>query len=312
MTSRARGLLAGMVLALLCTGPAQAEVIADLILSGRYWQTDARDELRLDNFRLLADAELSPALGFHLDYDRQAAVEEELTEAYGEWRDSRQRIRLGRFLVPFGIYNRSELYYVGLVNPPILKGYLGSGYRVGRSEKGLGYFRSEGRWQLEAALFADRGGWRAVVPSRGEGSVRLQYYSGPIILGLSALREYGRAPLPGADGKARFVGLDFRFSRPSLILRGELVSGSAPGGSPRGFYMDVLYHPAALRDFTLVGRVETARGLRGQGRYRRETIGVKWDLGHGAALALNQAFDSPRFRFGLHGTTIYLWQFYRL
>jgi hypothetical protein len=312
MASHGARLVVGTLLALLCAASARGDVTADLILSLRYWHTDTRDETRLDNFRLLADADLDRALGLHLDYDRQGEYEENLAEAYGDWSAGRQRVRLGRFLLPFGIYNRSELYYVGLLIPPILKDYLGNEYQIGRSEHGLGYINSSGRWQIEGAFFAARGGWKAVIPSGGEGAVRLQYFADPVILGLSALREHGEEPQGGARGTARFVGLDFRYGRPSLILRGELVSGSVPGGSPRGFYLDVLYHPAALHDLTLVGRVESARGLEGQESYRRQTVGLKWDLGRGTALALNQAFDSPRFRFGQHGTTLYLWHIHRL
>jgi hypothetical protein len=312
MARRGGSLLLSMMLALLAGTPTWGQVTADLVLSLRHWQTDVRNKTTLDNVRLLADARLDQAWGLHLDYDRETDAEEELAEAYAEWNSGRQRVRLGRFQVPFGIYNRSELYYVGLVNPPILKGYLGGEYQVGRSEHGLGSLLASGRWQLEAGLFAERGGWRAVVPSGGEGSLRLQYYANSLILGLSGLCQQGIDPESGVDGTARFVGLDFRFSRPSLILRGELVSGTAPGGYPRGFYLDVLYRPAALRVVTLVGRVESARGLSGESSYWRETVGFKWELGRGTALAVNQAFDSPRSQYGFHGTTVYLWHFRRL
>jgi hypothetical protein len=312
MTSRGLALLAGLALALLCARPARGGVTADLVLSARYWRTDWRHQARLDNVRLEADAEWRAPVSLHLDYDRQAGVDEKLSEAYGEWRGGKLRARAGRFLVPFGIYNRSELYYVGLVNPPILKEYLGGEYQVGRSEQGLSFVRSDGRWQLEAALFSDDGAWRAVIPSGGEGCLRLQYYTGAVVLGVSALRERGDESGTPEEGAARFFGLDFRFSRPSLILRGEVVSGSAPGGSPGGFYVDLLHRPPQIRNVTFVARVESARGLSGQPRYRRGTVGAKWDLGGGTAMALNQAFDSPRFQYGLNGTTVYLWHTHRL
>src|SRR5207248_307593 len=113
-------------------------------------------------------------------------------EAYVEWGAARQRLRLGRFQVPFGIYNRSELYYVGLINPPILKYYLSEGYQLGRSEHGLEYVQAAGAWQVEAALFAGHGGVRTVIPSGGEGVVRFQRYAGSVIVGLNLLRQRGQ------------------------------------------------------------------------------------------------------------------------
>src|SRR5207244_12199251 len=97
---------------------------------------------------------------------------------------------------------------------------------------------------------------RALVPSRGEGTIRVQHYGGPLIIGLNALREHARDPVSGELRTARFLGLDFRYSRASVILRGELVSGHLPGGSPQGYFVDLLYHPSALGRATLVARTE--------------------------------------------------------
>jgi hypothetical protein len=109
------------------------------------------------------------------------------------------------------------------------------------------------------------------------------------------------------------VGLDFRWSRPSLILRGELVTGDVPGGSPRGYYLDALYRPAGLHRGTLVGRVESSRGRGGdESTYRRQTIGLKWDLGHGTVAAINQVFETPDTESSRQGTTIYIWHTRRL
>ncbi len=289
----------------------------DLVLSLRYWDTDSIDAVRAANVRLLADAELRPALRFHLDLEREEPEDSLIREAYGEWGRQRpggvQRLRLGRFQVPFGIYNRSELYYVGLLLDPIIKYYPFRGPQLGRSEQGIMLLNAAGEWQVEAALFGEGGGGDAFLPGGGEGSIRVQRFAGPLIVGVNALRGHARDPESGARGSARFFGLDLRFSRPTLILRGELVSGRVPGGSPRGFYLDALYHPVGLHRVTLVGRTEAARGQPvSPVRYRRHTLGFKWDLGGGTAIALNQAFESPRTDFGSHGTSVYLWHIKRL
>jgi hypothetical protein len=313
MTARGAGSFVGILLALLGLSPARGAVTGDLILSLRYWESSQGDSTRFGNLRLLADADLAPTIRAHLDYDHQATIDEELYEAYGEWRSGKSWLRLGRFQVPFGIYNRSELYYVGLVYAPVLKYYLSNGYQLARSEHGLTFTRAAGPWQVETALFSDNGGLGAVIPSGREGSIRVQRYLGPVILGLNGMWEDGVEPESGSRGRARFFGLDLRASRPSLILRGEAVTGHVPGGWPWGYYLDVLYRPVALQRGTLVGRVETARGRRGyEPTYRRQTIGVKWEFGHGVTAAVNQIFETPRSRFDRQGTTFYVWYTQRL
>jgi hypothetical protein len=313
MTTKLAGRLAGILLALLCLSPARGAVTGDVILSLRYWESSYGDSTRLGNVRLLGDADVAPTVRAHLDYDHESGVDEELYEAYGEWRTGKSWLRLGRFELPFGIYNRSELYYVGLIYAPILKYYLSGEYQLGRSEHGLTFTHASGPWQIETALFSKHGGLQAILPSGGEGSLRIQRFLGPVILGLNGEWEDGIDPQSGAHGKAHFLGLDFRASRPSLIVRGEVVSGHVPGGSPWGYYLDLLYRPVALQHGTIVGRVETASG-RGDDEptYRRQTVGFKWDFGHGLAGAVNQVFETPRSRYDRQGTSVYIWYTHRL
>jgi hypothetical protein len=311
--SRLRRIAAlGLALTLASVSPARASVTADLILSLHYWNTDRLNTTRLANARLLGDVEPRPALRFHMDVDREEGESPDLYEAYGEWAGRGQQARLGRFQVPFGIYNRSELYYVGLVYDPLIRYYPYQGPHLGGSANGLGYVRTLGAWQVEAALFGRGSDVGAVVPNGGQGAMRIQRFTGSLIVGLSAYRD--RVP-PGAEypGEAHFLGLDFRYSRPSLILRGELVAGTVPRGSPKGFYLDALYHPVALNRVTFVGRIEAVRGQPDTGGlYQRQTIGLKWEATRGVAVALNQLFEPSHIRSGLRGTTLYLWYTHRL
>lgn len=290
---------------------ARAAVTGDLVLALRFWHSEEdRTTLRAET-RLIADADLRKALRFHLDVDQEGTATTELYDAYGEWHLGIHRLRWGQFLVPFGIYNRSEQYYVGLISDPLIRDYPADGPRLNDSEKGLDYLGAWGPWQVEGALFGARA--PGIIPSGGEGSVRLQWFHGPLIVGVNALRDHGRHPLTARRGEARFFGLDLRFSRPTLILRGELVSGRVPGGSPRGFYVDVLYHPMSLHRVTFVGRTEAVEGQPGDGRYfSRQTVGLKWDVGNAWAVALNQSFGPSRPRLGARGTLLYVWYTRRL
>jgi hypothetical protein len=303
----------GVALALLGVPAAGSPFTGDLILSLQYWQTDRLKTTRLANARFLADAEPRRAFHLHLDVDRDQPSAVELYEAYGEWEAGRQRWRLGRFQIPFGIHNRSELYYVGLISDPLVRYYPFQGPHLEDSANGLEYLRSAGPWQVEAVLLGRGDAIGAVVPRGDEGSLRIQRYTGSLIIGLNAFRS--RAPVAGAGntGEGHFFGLDFRFSRPALILRGEIVTGHVPGGSPEGFYLDALYHPVRLGRVTVVGRTEAVRGQpRFGGLYERETIGLKWEAAPGIAVALNQLIEPSRARSGLQGTTLYVWYTRRL
>src|SRR5256885_8983890 len=49
-------------------------------------------------------------------------------------------------------------------------------------------------------------------------------FRSPLILGLSVLREQIASDDPDYRGTGYFYGLDFRYSRPTVIVRGELVT----------------------------------------------------------------------------------------
>src|SRR5207253_2379407 len=126
---------------------------------------------------------------------------------------------------------------------------------------------------------------------------RVQHFAGPLILGLSAMREHIPNVDPEYRGTGYFYGLDFRYSRPTLILRGELVGGHVPGGSPEGFYLDLLYHPGSLGRVTFVGRTEAVHGQPQDVRtYYQQTIGVQCQLLRATTVAVNQLLATPPTR----------------
>jgi hypothetical protein len=310
-TARAVGTLMGAVLALLSGRPAGADLTADLIPALRVLHVDRGAVLRFPDVRLLADATLGSPLRLHLDVNREDPEPVEVYEAYGEWGASTSRGRWGRFQTPFGIYNRSELYYVGLFLDPLIKNYPSNGPHLIDSASGLEYVGARRRWQIEGALFSHDGPG-GVIPSGDEGSIRVQWFGGPLIVGASFFRE--RPPSEGgaAGEDSRFLGLDWRFSRPAWIVRGELVAGRAAGASPGGFYVDLIYHPVSLPTLTFVGRQEAVYGQRGGGSARRSTLGLKWEFLPRTSLAINQVFGGAGVSKEPPGTTLFLWYTHRL
>jgi hypothetical protein len=310
-TVRWVGTLIGAALALFGGRPAGADVTADLILSLRAVHVDRDAATRLANFRLLADAALRAPFRLHLDLNRDEPDPPELYEGYAEWGPETSRGRWGRFQAPFGIHNRSELYYVGLIEDPLIKYYPTRGPHLIESASGLEYVGARGSWQLEGSLFSHRGPG-GVIPSGDEGAVRIQWFGGPLILGASLFRERRLPGEAGDGGDARFLGLDWRLSRPAWIVRGELVTGRVAGASPGGFYLDLLYHPVSLPRITFLGRTEAVYGQRGGGSGRRQTVGLKWQFYRETALAINQVFGSSRLSEEPTGTTLFVWYTHRL
>jgi hypothetical protein len=301
----------GAALALFWSQPARADVTADLILSLRALHVDSSPTTRLANARLLADATLRVPVRFHMDLNRDEPDPVELYEAYAEWGPETSVGRWGRFQAPFGIHNRSELYYVGLVYDPLIKNYPLGGPHLFDPASGFEYVGSRGAWQLEGALFSHRGPG-GVLPSGDEGAMRVQWLAGPLILGTSLFRE---RPLPGEAGKrgdSKFLGLDWRLSRPAWIVRGELVTGRVAGASPGGFYLDLLYHPVSLPRITFFGRVEAVYGQQGAESSQRQTVGLKWEFYRETAIALDQVFGSSSPSSEDLGTTLFVWYTHRL
>jgi hypothetical protein len=301
-----------LALLLLHVSPSAAAVVADLTLSLRYWNTDSLNTTQFGYIRLLADVDLMAGTRFHLDID-QEETGLELYEAFGELGRGKRRGRLGQYEIPFGNHNRTELYYTGLINQPLIRYYPSRDPSIGQSAEGIAYLGSMSSWQVEAALFGERESLESTVPPGGHGAIRVQHFGGSLILGASVLSV--RIPDQDAQyrGTGHFYGLDFRFSHPAMVLRGELVAGDVPDGSPEGFYVDILYHPEWLGRVSFVGRTEAVQGQpRNGSTLRQQTIGFKWQLIRSTTLALNQVFDSPRGRYSLQGTALFLWQTHRL
>jgi hypothetical protein len=135
-----------------------------------------------------------------------------------------------------------------------------------------------------------------------DGLVRVQVYAGPFIVGASYIDTTPNLPREFADGRMRFGGIDFRWMRNGLQLRGELLMGQPFDGTrTAGWYADLVLHRVGMGPVTAVARVErhtydaTAPfDLHAS----RQTLGARVRLLNGLALQANVVRQS-----GLQSTT---------
>ena len=92
-----------------------------------------------------------------------------------------------------------------------------------------------------------------------DGSVRVQAYQGPFIVGVSHARSEPYLPSSFAKGRQTFTGTDVRWTHPSGVqLRGEFLHGhSYPRVTTNGWYVDGFAHHVGMGPFTAVARVES-------------------------------------------------------
>jgi hypothetical protein len=212
-------------------------------------------------------------------------------------------VRAGRYRTPFGIAGRSDHAYAGFLRPPLIR--YDDYFALSNTflEHGADVIVGLPQLYMEASLGApaDVGD---VTRRNGVDSVfRLQGYHGPWIVGISHIRTQPTQPASFAIGRAEFTGVDIRWMRDGLLIRGEWISGQPFNGTTTdGWYADVILHRAAMGPITGVVRAE-------QLHYntiaefalheRRLTVGAKVRLPRGLTAQVNllrQSGSLPNYR----------------
>jgi hypothetical protein len=225
-----------------------------------------------------------------------------IDESYVGYRSAGTRVRLGRFFVPIGIHSRSELYYSGFVNYPFVKYYPFRGFQLYRSDQGIALAGGSSRLSYEVSVLgADGSSGLLGLEDPQDITLRLQGYSGRLILGLNGYAGTTRVPLPGggAEGRAvRLAGLDWRYSTPGWIVRGEWWTGQSGGRALDGGYLDLIYHPAIWPAWTFVFRGDLAYWAL---TFHAVTLGTRFVPARGWAVQVNWVATDPDYSTkGLH------------
>jgi len=186
--------------------------------------------------------------------------------------------RIGRYRSPFGLYNRSEHAYTGFLRAPLIRyggywavsnNFLETGASVVAGTPRLyGEFSlgvPEDEDDLHRAHGVDRVG-------------RVQASVGDAIVGASYIHTQPFREQPWAHGDTEFAGVDARWMRGGVQLRGEFINGHPFAGTRTyGGYADVLVHRQFMGPVTAVLRAERLDYLAGRFSSfpRRYTTGAK-------------------------------------
>jgi hypothetical protein len=200
----------------------------------------------------------SDAFGAAYPYERRI----EIMDAYAERNFRGERflggVRAGRFRTPFGIYGGSDHGYGGFVRAPFIR-YAGY-WALGNTflEHGVNMVAGVPSLQVEYTLAtpSDVGEDREQRQSGTDQVVRVQGYHGDLVVGASYIRTQPFRPRTPAS-RMEFTGVDVRWMRDGLQLRGEWVDGTPNDGRhTRGGYVDAFVHRREMGPVTAVARVE--------------------------------------------------------
>ena len=165
--------------------------------------------------------------------------------------------RIGRYRAPFGLYNRSDHAYTGFLRAPLIRyggywavsnNFLETGASVVAGtprvfgEFSLGMPQDED--DLHRADGVDRVG-------------RVQASVGDVIVGASYIHTQPFKEQFWAQGDTEFAGVDARWMRGGVQLRGEWINGHPFAGTKTfGGYADVMVHRPFMGPVTAVARAE--------------------------------------------------------
>ena len=208
----------------------------------------------------------------------------QIIEAYGERMfhpgDGIVNVRAGRFRTPFGISSASEHAYLGFTRAPLIRYDGDFALSNNALEHGADVVAGLPDLNVEVALGAP--GDVGSQPRRAglDSTVRVQGYYGPFIIGVSHTRTLPSETMPFATGHADFTGIDARFTRDGVQVRGEWLTGQPfDTATTTGWYADLILHRTFMGPVTAVARVERLdyeTPFEELDRYmRRQTVGAR-------------------------------------
>jgi hypothetical protein len=186
--------------------------------------------------------------------------------------------RFGRFRTPFGIGGRSDHAYSGFLRAPLVRYGTNFGLSNTFLEAGADIVAGIPALYVETSVGVphDEGRDRR---ARGLDSVvRVQGYYRDFILGASYLRSKPSDRRPFVHGDMSFRGLDGRWMRDGIELRGEWIDGRPfDDVLTRGGYLDAIVHRPSMGPVTGVARVERVDYDAGPFSFdlRRLTVGAR-------------------------------------
>jgi hypothetical protein len=243
----------------------------------------------------------SDVFGTSYSYDNRVRP----IEVFGEKTVHRGRylagVRLGQYRTPFGIHSRSDHAYNGFLRAPLIR--YGRYWSLSNTSLETGASVMAG-WpqayvEISAGLPHDEGPYAR----RREfgGVVRFQGAAGPWIVGTSHIRTHPSKSLVFARGNAEFTGIDVRWMRGGVQIRGEWIDGRPFAGTRTfGGYVDGVIHRRWMGPVTAVVRAERLDYLAGRfsSHPRRYTAGARVRLSRVLVGSVNLVRQPTDVRLG--------------
>jgi hypothetical protein len=234
----------------------------------------------------------SDAFGAAFPYTNGLAASETYVEQRLNGKALIGGLRAGRYRTPFGIYDRGDYAYNGFLRPPLVRWGAYNDVSNYWLESGVDAFAATHHGlQMELSLGTPSEAARLQMRRRGlDVAARLQAHRGSLIAGVSYLKTQPDTSKPWVRGKGQFGGIDARWMRGGLQLRGEVIWGNAFDNSGmRGWYLDATAHRRGLGPVTPVLRLEEYRywASRYRTTWKRFTVGARIKLNQTTTLQIN-------------------------
>jgi hypothetical protein len=185
----------------------------------------------------------------------------QLMEAYGERMFQPGRglvgIRAGRYRTPFGIYSASDHAYVGFLRAPLIR--YDNYYALSNNflEQGADVVVGTPRAFMELSVGSPADVGQAQRRSGVDTVLHAQTAFGSAIVGMSYIDTKPYQSPEFAFGRAAFTGVDARWMRSGVQLRGEWLWGRPfDGVRTRGGYLDLIVHRPSMGAVTALARAE--------------------------------------------------------
>lgn len=191
-----------------------------------------------------------------------------LDEACVDLEKGPDMMRLGRFRTRFGFSDWSELFYNGFNRLPLLRVTpIVDRLRLMRDDAGAEFDFGGPNVQAQVAVIDTSTSDAQIQPVRARAATaRVEHAFGALILGLNGLAN--------TTTDQKVIGLDARWSMPTLIVRAEAMKGLGGTKNGSGAYIDASYRIPSLLRTHLVGRIDHFEDESG-GRTNLNTLGIR-------------------------------------
>jgi hypothetical protein len=220
--------------------------------------------------------------------------------------------RAGRYRTPFGIYNRSDYAYSGLLRAPLVR--YADYFALSNTflEQGVDVIAGIPQLNVETSLGVPGDAGDARRRPGLDSVTRVQAYYGPVIVGASRITTNPSQPATFAQGRAVFNGLDLRWMQNGFQVSGEWLSGQPfDGTTTDGWHLDASVHRPRMGPVTAVVRVERLdydTAPKFAIHAQRQTVGARVRLPHEVTAQigfLHQRDSSEAYRTAIDAALTY-------